>query len=430
MLPLVGCAKAGTTEPPTVVLGHGQPHGRRRDHPATEIPEQAPADRFHALRGFCDGIDAPDAAEYAAHVEHAQRQLRERKLAALVVEPGPTMGYFSGVRWGTSERPFLLVIPREGRPAWVCPSFEAGTAQERVGERADLRLWHEHESPYARAAEVVREHSEGRGRVAVDAGMRQFIVAGLEDAFGKRRVVVGGDVVVACRIKKDERELARLRRANEATKAALRTVAPLAEPGMEQSDFAAVVREALLTTGLTRPWVLCLFGPNAAYPHGTKEGRRLRPGDLILVDTGGSLHGYSSDITRTWPFGEPDDEQRKAWATVREAQLAGFEHIKPGKRCSEADAAAREVMTKAGYPGDYGVFTHRLGHGIGLQGHEEPYLRRGNQRVLEPGMTMSNEPGIYIRGRLGMRLEDIVAVTEDGHEIFGPLAKSIDEPFG
>lgn len=227
---------------------------------------------------------------------------------------------------------------------------------------------------------------------------------------------------------KSAAELACLRRANQATKAALAAVAAHVRAGMRQSDVAALVREAQGAAGLGSIWALVLFGPDAAYPHGTESDRVLVEGDLILVDTGGALHGYCSDITRTWAFGAPDDQQRRIWDIVSEAQRAAMARIRPGVRCSEVAAAARAVVAAAGHGDGYQRFTHRLGHGIGLNVHEHPYLVRGNDLVLAPGMTMSNEPGLYLPGRLGVRIEDIVAVTEDGAEVFGPMAASIDAP--
>jgi Xaa-Pro dipeptidase len=308
--------------------------------------------------------------------------------------------------------------------------FELRSARERVGEEAEVLGWEEHESPYLAVAEGLRARGQAGKPVAVDPAVRQFVVEGLSGALGRRVVGGAAPVAHACRVRKSPAELARMRRANEATKAALRLCAGMAEEGMGQDDLAALLREAQQVAGLSRPWALCLFGENAAFPHGTDRKRRLRQGDLILVDTGGKLHGYGSDVTRTWPFGQVTDAQRKAWHAVRAAQTAALEHMRPGVPCSEPDAAARRAIEQAGYGGEYEAFTHRLGHGIGLQGHEEPYLVPGNARPLEPGMTVSVEPGVYLPGRFGVRLEEIVAITEDGHEVFGPMAESLERPFG
>lgn len=379
-----------------------------------------PRERWAELAGFCDGVVAPDDAERQGHCERMRAALHDAGLDALVAEAGPTMQHLTGVRWGRSERPFLLVLPRTGPITWLVPAFEQRTAAVQLGDEAVVVAWQEHQSPYTTLADALR--SAGlRGRIAVEPALRSFIVEGLRGAVGSRKVVSGAAVVDAVRMRKQPAELARLRRANEATKAALRLVSERSiEPGMRQSELAAIVREAQRAAGLRDVWVLALFGPNASFPHGTPEDRALAPGDAVLVDTGGSLHGYQSDITRTWVLGEPGTALQKAWDTVARAQRAALATIRPGVRCGDVDAAARAVIDEAGFGPDYRHFTHRLGHGIGRQVHEAPYLVRDSQRVLEPGMTMSNEPGIYIPEGFGVRIEDIVAVTDDGAEVFGP----------
>lgn len=302
----------------------------------------------------------------------------------------------------------------------------AGRAPAGAVRDAELRVWQEHEDPYAVAAQALADRGVRTGRVAVDPELRWFVAQGLRRA--GLDLDSGAGVVDRSRMHKSPAELACLRRANEATKAALSAVAPHVQPGMRQSDVAALVREAQTAAGLGSIWALVLFGPDAAYPHGTESDRALAEGDLILVDTGGALHGYCSDITRTWAFGTPDDEQRRAWDIVSEAQRAAMARIRPGVRCSEVDATARAVVAAAGFGDGYERFTHRLGHGIGLNGHEHPYLVRGNELALAPGMTMSNEPGLYLPGRFGVRIEDIVAVTPDGAEVFGPMSESIAAP--
>jgi Xaa-Pro dipeptidase len=391
------------------------------------------AGRFTELAGFCDGVEAIATAEYEQRIERVRAELRAAGQGAVLVEAGVDMRYLGGPRWGLSERPLLLMIPREGEPLLIGPAFEEGTLHARSGPLDfELRTWEEHESPYALAAASLGERG-GSEAVAVGASTRAFVIEGLRGADPGRELGLEADPVAACRRVKSPAELALLRRANEATKAALALAAAHAETGMHERELAEIVRSAQLAAGLEDVWVLALFGPNAAYPHGTPEGRELAEGDLILVDTGGFLHGYASDITRTWAFPEPgaiDGERRRAWEVVREAQSAALAAIRPGARCAEVDAAARAVVAAAGFDGDYAHFSHRLGHGIGMQVHEPPYLVREGERRLEPGNTMSDEPGLYLAGSFGVRLEDIVAVTEEGAEVFGPRASSLDDPFG
>ena len=356
--------------------------------------------------------------------------MRQREIGAVVVEAGPAMEYLSGVRWGRSERPLLLFVPVEGAPAWVCPAFELQRAREQIGSALEVLTWDEHRSPYARMSQLLIDRELAGEPVAIDADARTFVTLGMADVLGRDLLDVANPVVAECRMIKTPCELECLRRANEATKIALAAAARHLRVGMRQSELAALVRQAQEAAGLTHVWVLALFGPAAAFPHGTREDRALRPGEVVLVDTGGSLHGYRSDITRTWlPFGEAPAEVRRAWETVRRAQVQAMQAIAPGTTCGQVDAVARAVMASTGYGDGYQLFTHRLGHGIGLEVHEPPYLVRDNPLVLAPGMTMSNEPGLYFPGDYGVRLEDIVAVTENGVEVFGPSPGPFEDPF-
>ncbi|MEE9385934.1 MAG: Xaa-Pro peptidase family protein [Nannocystaceae bacterium] len=386
--------------------------------------------RFAQLAGFCDGIPSVSEGEHAARIERGRKAAAERGCDGMLLEAGVSQRYFTGLRWGLSERPLLLWIPSSGPPVWICPAFEEGTLRERLPASATVRVWEEHERPYSQVAGLLPERGRRRAKVAVDPMMRSFVVAGLQLASRGTRWDTRAGAVEACRIVKTDLELARLRRANEATKAALKAAASHLTLGMTQAAFRELVHEAQQVAGLGGVWSLVLFGPNAAFPHGTEEDRAIREGELVLVDTGGDLHGYQSDISRTWAWGDPDDAQRRAWDTVHRAQTAAMAEIRPGSACGDADKAARKVMAEAGYGVNYEHFTHRLGHGIGMQGHEAPYLVRDSERKLRVGMTTSNEPGIYVPGAFGVRIEDIVAVTESGNEVFGARSSALDAPFG
>jgi Xaa-Pro aminopeptidase len=395
--------------------------------PATEAaPAGAP--RFEALAGFCDGIGPPTAAEHALHRQRAQERMKSGGFRGLVVEPGPTMTYLSGVGWGLSERPFLMVLFDDGPAAWICPAFEQRRAEEETAGLGEMHVWQEHESPYSLVRSVLDARAVRRG-IGVDPAVRSFVADGVRAALGAE-LDAAAEVVRRFRMVKTEAELGRLRRANEATKRAMEVAARELREGMTEDELRDIVVEAQEHAGLTDVWALVLFGPNAAFPHGTGVRRALARQDVVLVDTGGALHGYQSDVTRTWVHGPPTDEQRRAWDTVKRAQSAAMEKIRAGTACEVPDAAARSVVEESGYGTGYERFTHRLGHGIGLEGHEHPYLVKGNDTVLEPGMTMSNEPGIYLPGVLGVRIEDIVAVTAAGVEVLGPRSPSIDAPFG
>jgi Xaa-Pro dipeptidase len=432
----------------TLALGALAATACRRGVPSTVAPAFAPTraaasppaeaeaeperedDPYAALAGFCDGVAPPGGSELAERVQRVRAALAPAGVRALVVEPGPNMQYLAGVHWGRSERPFLAVLS-ERRLAWVCPAFEERTAREQLGPDADVRTWREHDDPFASVAAIV---GGGRAPVAVDPDARGFVFAGIRRHLGAR---MDGSPVVGARLRKTPTELSRLRRANEATKAALALASTRVQPGMKQSEVADEIRRAQEAAGLRDVWVLALSGPAASFPHGTREDRTLSRGDLVLVDTGGALAGYRSDISRTWALsprptgagGPVYDEARRIWDTVVAAQAAALEAIRPGRPCAEPDAVARKVIAAAGFGEGYESFTHRLGHGIGLQVHEPPYLRRDNPQILEPGMTMSNEPGIYRPGVLGVRIEDIVAVTDGPAEVFGASIGSFDDPF-
>lgn len=362
------------------------------------------------------------AAEHAARRTRLAQLLPSLGLDAFVCEPGPTLSYLSGVAWGRSERLFALCVLADGTSLWLTPAFEAPKARQKLAQAglADAVLveWHEHEYAFApAAAELARRRVE---RVGFEPQLRLFAADGLAAAHGRERCRVARDALLATRARKDARELALLRRASELTQMAIEAAAATLEPGMNGAAVATRMRAAQQALGLTDVWVLALIGAAAAFPHGEHDDVRIGDGDVVLVDTGGALHGYQSDTTRTWvPFGEPHADVVRAWHTVRSAQQAAFAAIRPGVRCRDVDRAARAVIEAAGWGAGYSALTHRLGHGIGMEGHEDPYFDGGSEVELAPGMTLSNEPGIYVYGRFGIRLEDIVVVTENGADHFG-----------
>ncbi len=352
-------------------------------------------------------------------------------LDALLIEPGATLSYLGDLRWGRSERLFALVVLADGSCFWIVPAFEAPRAEARLaqaqGPVGPIVTWDEHEYAWEPLAAALR--ARGVERIAIEPEARAFVAQRLALAFGAERVLPGFTLVRTLRARKDARELELMRAASELTQRAIRAVAERLEPGLSDHELGRWITFAQERLGLRNTWVLPLLGPGAAFPHGEPEGRKLARGDGILVDTGGELHGYQSDVTRSWTFGPArDSEFARAWQAVRRAQRAAFERIAPGVACRAVDEAARAAIVAAGYPGGYAVFGHRLGHGIGLQGHEEPYFDGGNELALEPGMTFSDEPGIYLAGRLGVRLEDIVVVTAGGADHFGSWQESPDWP--
>ncbi|HEX9188497.1 MAG TPA: Xaa-Pro peptidase family protein [Vicinamibacteria bacterium] len=385
---------------------------------------QAPADdlpaALRALQPMTDGVAPITADEHRARLVRAQRLLAESGLDAMVVGPGSSLAYFTGAEWGLSERFLGIVLGRSGDPVWVVPSFEEDRAREQVRVGTDVRAWHEDESPYALVAQALADRGAAAGRVGVEETMPFAFSDGIGQARPAARLASAVPVTAGCRSVKDAHEIALMRRACAITLTAYRAVfASLAE-GQTVAQVSGWVAAAHRRLG-ARGGALVLFGSDAAFPHGTSKPRALQKGDVVLVDGGCRVHGYQSDVTRTAVFGAPPtDRQRLLWDLVRRAQVAAFEAARPGVECQAVDAAARRVVEEGGFGPGYAYFTHRLGHGIGLDGHEWPYMVRGNATKLAAGVTFTDEPGIYVPGELGIRHEDTVAVTESGCENLCP----------
>lgn len=387
-------------------------------------------ERFAHLRQVAHGQTPISAEERAARRARAAQLLQLSGAEAVLVEPGPTLSWLTGVSWGRSERLFALLLFADGAYLWISPAFEASRARAKTAaaDAAGLGLleWAEHEHPWRPlAAELVKR---GVQRLLVENSVRHMCVARLAREWNGR-IELGDAWLVALRGRKDAHELALLRRANELTQLAIREVAATLEPGLTGDEVGARMASAHTALGMGPGWCLALVGEAAALPHGDNSPRPLRAGDLLLVDTGATLFEYQSDETRTWCVaGTPAEEARRAWQATRDAQQAAYEAIRPGAPCREVDAAARASLERAGFGGGYSALTHRLGHGIGVEGHEDPYFDGGSEVVLEPGMAFSDEPGVYREGRYGVRIEDIVFVTETGADHCGTWQRDWTSP--
>jgi Xaa-Pro dipeptidase len=391
--------------------------------PAQELPPS-----LAALQPMTEGIAPIGPDERTARLARAQALLRETGLDALVMAPGSSLEYLTGALWGVSERFFGAVLTREGDPAWVTPAFEKERALEQIKHGTDVRAWEEDRSPSDLVADVLRDRKAATGRIGIDEAMPFAFADAIAKAAPAARLESGTPVTAGCRMAKDDHEIAIMRRACEITVQAHRAVFAALREGMTQDEAQALSVQAHRKLGV-KGGALVLFGPDAAFPHGTTRPQPLKPGDVVLVDGGGELHGYSSDITRTLVFGKPPtDRQRRIWDLVRQAQEAAFRAARPGAECQSVDAAARKVLEDAGFGPDYRYLTHRLGHGIGLDGHEHPYMVRGNTRRLVPGMCFTDEPGIYVYGELGVRHEDVLFVTEDGASNMTKWSGTPEEP--
>jgi len=378
----------------------------------TEVLPEAIA----ALKPMTGGVAPISIEERKIRIAKAQDLLGQTGMQALIIASGTSLDYFTGARWGISERFFGCVITREGDPAWVTPAFEKARALEQVKIGKDVRAWEEHESPSALVATILKDRGVTTGKIGIEEMMPFTFADEIGKAAPAMQLVNGTPVTAGCRMIKDAHEIALMRRACEITVAAHRAVFASLKEGMTQDQVAALSAAAHRQLGMGGG-SLVLFGKDAAYPHGTTNPQPLKAGDAVLLDGGGRLHGYASDITRTAIFGAPPTErQRLIWDTVRKAQDAAFRAAKPGVECQAVDAAARKVVTDAGFGKDYEMFGHRVGHGIGMDGHEWTYFVRGNTTRLRPGMCFSDEPGIYIYGEIGVRHEDIIFITENGAE--------------
>jgi len=372
--------------------------------------------------------------ERAGRRERARRLMSDSGLDAVLLAEGTSLLYFTGVHWWGSERLFAAVIPARGEPFYVCPAFEEGRAREQLAAgtdpaSADVRTWQEDESPYERVAQGLRDRGIAGGRIGLEENVRFVFADGIGAAAPQAKFGSATRVTAGCRMVKSEHEVALMRLAAEVTLAAYEAAYRSMRPGMTQHDVTELTRLAHQRLGFVGAADLVLVGEGAAFPHGSVAPQPIREGAIVLLDGGCDAEGYKSDISRTFVLGKATAKMNSVFATVQQAQAAALAAARPGVECGAVDAAARAVVTAAGYGPDYRYFTHRVGHGLGMDGHEWPYLVRSNRMRLAAGMTTSNEPGIYIRGEFGVRLEDDMHVTESGAELFTPPSRSLEEPF-
>lgn len=374
-----------------------------------------------------------DEAERKARIARAQALMAEHGIGAVVIEPGSSLIYFTGVRWWRSERLTCAVLPAEGEPCIVTPFFEEPSVRESLGVPADVRVWQEDASPFAAVAGFLRDRKLAGRPVGVEETARYFLVDGLQQALPDARLVSANPIVRGCRMIKSAAEIALMQCATDVTIAAYRWTHPRIRAGMTPQDIGALMTAATEKLGGEVEFNLILLGEAAAYPHGSGKPQKVVPGEVVLMDCGCNVHGYQSDVSRTFVFGgEPGAEQRKVWDQVHRGQQVAFEAAKVGAPAGSVDDAVRRYYASLGYGSDYRLpgLSHRTGHGIGLDGHEPVNLVRGETTPLAAGMCFSDEPGLYLPGRFGIRLEDCFHMTEAGPRWFSRPPPSIDDPFG
>jgi Xaa-Pro dipeptidase len=379
------------------------------------------------------GISLPppiSSAERMQRVAKAQGLMRAAGLKAVLVEAGSSLVYFTGVQWWRSERLTAALIPAEGTPLLVTPEFEEPSIREMLQIPAEVRVWNEHGSPFALLADWLKAHGSGSGPVGVEETVRFFAFDGLRALGVETRGDAG--VVRTCRVTKSPAEIALMQAASDITIAAYRETGPQIARGMTPDDIGKIMSAAMTKHGATPEFTLILLGEASAYPHGSGKPQEVKPGEVVLMDCGCSVQGYQSDISRTMVMGEPTKEQRRVWDLVRRGQQIAFDTAKVGTPSGAADDAVRAAYEKEGFGPGYKLpgTSHRTGHGIGLDVHEPINLVHGETTRLAPGMCFSDEPGIYIPGKFGVRLEDCIHMTATGPKWFSTPVSSLDAPFG
>ncbi len=384
-----------------------------------------------ALSDMTSATQAIGAAERAARVAQAQALMKANGIGAVLIESGSSLIYFTGVRWSRSERLTAVVIPVEGLPCIVTPFFEEPSIRESLGIEADVRVWQEDQNPLGVVAGFLRDRKLAGRPIGIEETTRYFAVDGLAHALPGATIVSANPVVRGCRMIKTAAEIALMQAATDVTIAAYRWTYPRIERGMTPQQIGALMNAATRKLGGSPEFALILLGEAAAYPHGSGKPQLVRDGEVVLMDCGCTVQGYQSDVSRTFVFGTASAEQRKVWDQVRAGQATAFAAAQVGTPAGQVDDAVRRYYTANGYGPDYQLpgLSHRTGHGIGMDGHEPVNLVRGEKTPLAPGMCFSNEPGLYLPGKFGVRLEDCFHMTATGPKWFSLPPTSIDKPF-
>ncbi len=401
---------------------------------AERVPAGTLPPSLAALRDRRSEATPISSLEREARIARACELMAEHSLDAVCIAGGTSLNYFTGVRWGNSERLTLVVLPAKGQPFAVCPAFEQERLRERLAlvpamARTRLYTWQENESPYASVAAGLSDLSMISGQIGIEETMPYVFAEGIGRAVPHATLVNARPITAGCRSIKSPAELALMQLANSITLQVYEAAWRAGHPGMSTHEFSALIGAAYERVGFVGE-ASCETGEYSALPHGSIQPQTIVENAMVLIDDGCTVEGYQSDITRAFVYGRPSDAMRRCFETVHRAQAAALAAARPGVACEAVDAAARKVIVDAGYAPGYASFTHRVGHGIGMDGHEWPYLVQGNSLPLAAHMTFSDEPGIYLRGQFGVRLEDDMYITEDGARLFTGPSLSLERPFG
>ncbi|UGQ48806.1 M24 family metallopeptidase [Massilia endophytica] len=392
------------------------------------ISSQAALDR---LTTMTEGATPITASEHRSRIRRAQEFMRRHEIGALYLNAGSNLTYFSGVRWSPSERMVGAVLPATGDLVYIAPRFEEGTIRQFMVVEGDIRCWEEHEDPAQVLRQILDEHGGlAAPRLYIDESTPLFLFEAIRAAASGYSLHSAHPVTSFCRMRKSEAELALIQCAMNMTMAVQRAAASILHEGITSAEVQEFIHLAHRRVGASGSYFcIVLFGEATSYPHGVNYVQTLKRGDTVLIDTGCKVHNYISDITRTYVFGEPSEQQRFVWNAEKQAQAAAFEAAQLGVACEEVDKAARRSLEANGFGPGYALpgLPHRTGHGIGLDIHEGPYLVGGERRVLEPGMCFSNEPMICVPGKFGVRLEDHFYMTAEGPKWFTQPATSLED---
>lgn len=386
-----------------------------------------------ALTDMTAGAAPIAPAEHRARIARAQDVMAAQGIAAVYLNAGSNLTYFTGTKWNPSERMVGAVLPARGDPVYIAPAFEESTIRDFMVVEGDIAVWDEHENPAARLRAVLEERGIAPGSVlAIDDSTPLFLYDLIRGATDGYRLRNARPVTSHCRSRKSDAEIALIQRAMDMTMAVHVAAASILREGITTKEVEEFIHLAHRKVGASGSYFcIVLFGEATAYPHGVSYVQTLKRGDTVLIDTGCKVHHYISDITRTYVFGEPSERQRFVWSAEQAAQRAAFDAAQPGVPCEEVDKAARRSLEANGFGPGYKLpgLPHRTGHGIGLDIHEGPYLVGGETRALEPGMCFSNEPMICVPGEFGVRLEDHFYMTATGPKWFTQPAASLENPF-
>ena len=401
--------------------------------PALECDSNLPPS-IASLKSMKDQAVPITVEERKARVERAQELMAQNKLQAIGITTGSSLTYYSAVRWWTSERFFGLILPAKGQGFFVCPAFEEGRAREQIstgpfGANAQVRIWQENEDPYQLVADGLRERGITTGVLGIEEKTQFVFSDGIARHLPAMQIASATPVTAGCRMIKSEPELALMRLASKVSVTAYEAAYNAMHDGMTQDEFSSLVETAHGRLGF-KGGADIQVGAYSAAPHGSIAPQKITQGQIVLMDGGCTVEGYASDISRTFVLGKASDKMKQIFDIVYQAQSAALSTARPGLPCEAVDTAARKVIIGAGYGPGFKYFTHRLGHGMGLDGHEWPYLVPGNTLPLQANMTFSDEPGIYLPGEFGVRIEDDMHITSNGAELLTPRSPSLEHPFG